>query len=68
MIRASVLALLVLLATSGCGALTGRPMETWAQDRSLTARVKTRLAAADAVRTYPHKDGTDGFYIARDGG
>ena len=27
-----------------------------------------RLAAADAVRTYPHKDGTDGFYIARDGG
>jgi 16S rRNA (cytosine967-C5)-methyltransferase len=27
-----------------------------------------RLAAADAIRTYPHKDGTDGFYIARDGG
>jgi 16S rRNA (cytosine967-C5)-methyltransferase len=27
-----------------------------------------RLAAPDAVRTYPHKDGTDGFYIARDGG
>jgi 16S rRNA (cytosine967-C5)-methyltransferase len=27
-----------------------------------------RLAAEDAVRTYPHKDGTDGFYIARDGG
>ena len=23
---------------------------------------------ADAVRTFPHKDGTDGFYIARDGG
>ena len=27
-----------------------------------------RLAAPDAVRTYPHKDRTDGFYIARDGG
>jgi 16S rRNA (cytosine967-C5)-methyltransferase len=27
-----------------------------------------RLAAADAVRTLPHRDGTDGFYIARDGG
>jgi trans-aconitate 2-methyltransferase len=26
-----------------------------------------RLAAAGAVRTYPHRDGTDGFYIARDG-
>jgi 16S rRNA (cytosine967-C5)-methyltransferase len=27
-----------------------------------------RLAAEHPVRTYPHKDGTDGFYIARDGG
>jgi 16S rRNA (cytosine967-C5)-methyltransferase len=27
-----------------------------------------RLRSADAVRTYPHRDGTDGFYIARDGG
>lgn len=48
MIRASVLALLVLAATSGCGALTGRPLETWAQDRGVTARVKARLATADA--------------------
>ena len=48
MIRAGVLALFVLLATSGCGALTGRPMETWAQDRGVTARVKARLAAVDA--------------------
>jgi hypothetical protein len=47
-IRASVLALLVLVATGGCGALTGRPLETWAQDRGVTARVKARLAAADA--------------------
>jgi len=47
-IKTSVLALLVLVATSGCGALTGRPLETWAQDRGLTARVKARLAAADA--------------------
>lgn len=48
MIRAAVLALSLLLAASGCGALTGRPMETWAQDRGLTARVKARLAALDA--------------------
>lgn len=48
MIRASVLALSILLATSGCGALTGRPLETWAQDRGVTARVKARLAATDA--------------------
>jgi 16S rRNA (cytosine967-C5)-methyltransferase len=27
-----------------------------------------RLVADDAIRTFPHKDGTDGFYIARDGG
>ena len=27
-----------------------------------------RLRSDDAVRTYPHRDGTDGFYIARDGG
>jgi len=27
-----------------------------------------RLVADDPIRTYPHKDGTDGFYIARDGG
>jgi hypothetical protein len=37
----------VLVATSGCGVLTGRPLETWAQDRGLTARVKARLAAAE---------------------
>jgi hypothetical protein len=47
-IRASVLALLVLLATGGCAGLTGRPLSTWAQDRGVTARVKARLAAADA--------------------
>jgi 16S rRNA (cytosine967-C5)-methyltransferase len=27
-----------------------------------------RLSVPDPVRTFPHKDGTDGFYIARDGG
>jgi hypothetical protein len=47
-IRAGVLAALVILATSGCSALTGRPLETWAQDRSMTARVKARLASMDA--------------------
>jgi 16S rRNA (cytosine967-C5)-methyltransferase len=27
-----------------------------------------RLATASVQRTFPHRDGTDGFYIARDGG
>jgi 16S rRNA (cytosine967-C5)-methyltransferase len=27
-----------------------------------------RLVTADVQRTFPHADGTDGFYIARDGG
>ena len=27
-----------------------------------------RLAATDPTRTFPHRDGTDGFYIARHGG
>src|SRR5262245_24957618 len=46
--RAAILAVLVLLTTSGCGALTGRSFDTWAQDRGVTARVKARLAAMDA--------------------
>ena len=46
--RLLVLALVTLAATSGCGALTGRSMDTWAQDRGVTARVKARLAAVDA--------------------
>jgi 16S rRNA (cytosine967-C5)-methyltransferase len=29
--------------------------------------IEERLPSEDAVRTYPHRDGTDGFYIARDG-
>ena len=37
----------VLVTTSGCGMLTGRPLETWAQDRGLTTRVKARLAAEE---------------------
>ncbi len=36
-----------VLATSGCGTLTGRPLETWVQDRGVTARVKARLAAGE---------------------
>jgi 16S rRNA (cytosine967-C5)-methyltransferase len=27
-----------------------------------------RLPAREPIRTFPHRDGTDGFYIARDGG
>jgi 16S rRNA (cytosine967-C5)-methyltransferase len=30
--------------------------------------VEERLAVPGALRTYPHRDDTDGFYIARDGG
>jgi hypothetical protein len=56
-ISRAILAILVVLATSGCGALTGRPVETWAQDRSLTARVKAKLAALDtATVTRIHVD------------
>jgi hypothetical protein len=47
-IRGAVLALAALLATSGCGALTGRSLQTWVEDRGLTARVKARLATLDA--------------------
>jgi 16S rRNA (cytosine967-C5)-methyltransferase len=30
--------------------------------------VEERLPSSAPIRTFPHKDGTDGFYIARDGG
>jgi hypothetical protein len=61
-IHRAVLAVLVVVATSGCGALTGRPLETWAQDRSLTARVKTRLASLDtATVTRIHVDTYEGI-------
>jgi 16S rRNA (cytosine967-C5)-methyltransferase len=32
------------------------------------SRAEERLQAAEIWRTFPHRDGTDGFYIARDGG
>ncbi len=47
MSRFILLVLAAVLATSGCGTLTGRPLETWAQDRGVTARVKARLAAGE---------------------
>ena len=47
MIRLTALVVAAALAFGGCGALTGRPVETWAQDRGLTARVKARLAAME---------------------
>jgi hypothetical protein len=46
-IRLVALVVAAALALGGCGALTGRPVETWAQDRGLTARVKARLAAVE---------------------
>ena len=47
MIHLVALVVAAALALGGCGALTGRPVETWAQDRGLTARVKARLAAVE---------------------
>lgn len=47
MIRLVVVLVAAALATGGCSALTGRPVEIWAQDRGLTARVKARLAAVE---------------------
>jgi 16S rRNA (cytosine967-C5)-methyltransferase len=32
------------------------------------SRAEERLHGTSRLRTYPHRDGTDGFYIARDGG
>jgi len=46
--RFILLVLAAVLATSGCGTLTGRPLETWVQDRGVTARVKARLAMEEA--------------------
>ena len=48
MSRFILLVLAAVLATSGCGTLTGRPLETWVQDRGVTARVKARLAMEEA--------------------
>jgi 16S rRNA (cytosine967-C5)-methyltransferase len=45
-----------------------RPGGTLVYSVCTISKAEERLPAADAVRTYPHKDGTDGFYIARDGG
>lgn len=63
MSRLAVLALAaVLVSTSGCGVLTGRPLETWAQDRGLTTRVKARLAAAEPTTlTRIHVDTYEGI-------
>jgi hypothetical protein len=48
--RAVVLAVLVLALATGCRSLTGRPFGTWVDDKTLAAKVKTRLAGED-VRT-----------------
>jgi 16S rRNA (cytosine967-C5)-methyltransferase len=45
-----------------------RPGGTLVYSVCTISPAEERLSAPDAVRTYPHKDGTDGFYIARDGG
>jgi 16S rRNA (cytosine967-C5)-methyltransferase len=45
-----------------------RPGGTLVYSVCTISPAEERLAAEDAVRTFPHRDGTDGFYIARDGG
>jgi 16S rRNA (cytosine967-C5)-methyltransferase len=45
-----------------------RPGGTFVYSVCTISAAEERLQSADHVRTYPHRDGTDGFYIARDGG
>jgi 16S rRNA (cytosine967-C5)-methyltransferase len=45
-----------------------RPGGTLVYSVCTISPVEERLEADDPVRTYPHRDGTDGFYIARHGG
>jgi 16S rRNA (cytosine967-C5)-methyltransferase len=45
-----------------------RPGGTLVYSVCTISPAEERLADPDAVRTLPHKDGTDGFYIARHGG
>jgi 16S rRNA (cytosine967-C5)-methyltransferase len=45
-----------------------RPGGTLVYSICTISPAEERLADAHAIRTFPHKDGTDGFYIARDGG
>jgi len=45
-----------------------RPGGTLVYSVCTISPAEERLEADDPVRTYPHRDGTDGFYIARHGG
>ena len=54
------------LLASARGAL--RPGGTLVYSVCTICPTEERLEADDPVRTYPHRDGTDGFYIARHGG
>jgi 16S rRNA (cytosine967-C5)-methyltransferase len=45
-----------------------RPDGTLVYSVCTISPAEERLADEHAVRTFPHKDGTDGFYIARHGG
>jgi 16S rRNA (cytosine967-C5)-methyltransferase len=45
-----------------------RPGGTLVYSVCTISAAEERLFDEHAVRTFPHKDGTDGFYIARDGG
>jgi hypothetical protein len=48
-------------ATTGCRTLTGRPAGQWADDRTVTAKVKARLAATGVTNvTRVHVDTYDG--------
>ena len=45
-----------------------RPGGTLVYSVCTLSPAEERLTDPGAVRTFPHRDGTDGFYIARDGG
>jgi 16S rRNA (cytosine967-C5)-methyltransferase len=45
-----------------------RPGGTLAYSICTLSPREERLTSPDVRRTFPHRDGTDGFYIARDGG
>ncbi len=58
--RVGLVVLVALVLTGGCRSLTGRSMEQWVEDRTITAKVKTRLADGTAANfTRIHVDTYD---------
>ena len=47
--RVGLVVLMALVLTAGCRSLTGRSMGQWVDDRTITTKVKTRLAEGTAA-------------------